>query len=204
MINLVVEHIGGEVLPKVFDCLARGGAVVTCGATAGREVTLNLWPFFVKQHRLIGSYGRNRADIQKTLEAIRKNLTELKSAGQRLIKAIPAKPEPPSSDVADLLDPVKRKQFDKDVADFGQGVRNLLESLGNYIKNGEDVLKRTDGDLAKVEKNLNMKGAKWTAMRQISNAKRLEDIQYIKLKEIEALSSVVSDVKTLYKAYERF
>jgi len=158
---------------------------------------------FVLLARAIQESNRD-ADIQKTLEAIRKNLTELKSAGQRLIKAIPAKPEPPSSDVADLLDPVKRKQFDKDVADFGQGVRNLLESLGNYIKNGEDVLKRTDGDLAKVEKNLNMKGAKWTAMRQISNAKRLEDIQYIKLKEIEALSSVVSDVKTLYKAYERF
>jgi 2-desacetyl-2-hydroxyethyl bacteriochlorophyllide A dehydrogenase len=67
-VDLVVEHVGGNVLVKVFDCLARGGTVVTCGATAGREVTLNLWPFFVKQQRLIGSYGRNRADIQATLE----------------------------------------------------------------------------------------------------------------------------------------
>jgi 2-desacetyl-2-hydroxyethyl bacteriochlorophyllide A dehydrogenase len=67
-VDLVVEHVGGAVLPKVFECLVRGGTVVTCGATAGRDVTLNLWPFFVKQHRLIGSYGRNRADIQATLE----------------------------------------------------------------------------------------------------------------------------------------
>jgi NADPH:quinone reductase-like Zn-dependent oxidoreductase len=67
-VDLVVEHVGGEVLQKCFDCLARGGTVVTCGATAGREVPFNLWPFFVKQHRLIGSYGRNRSDIQKTLE----------------------------------------------------------------------------------------------------------------------------------------
>ncbi len=68
-VDLVVEHVGGEVLQKVFDCLARGGTVVTCGATAdSAKVPLNLWPFFVKQHRLIGSYGRNRADIQKTLE----------------------------------------------------------------------------------------------------------------------------------------
>jgi len=29
---------------------------------------LNLWPLFVKQQRLIGSYGRNRADIKATLE----------------------------------------------------------------------------------------------------------------------------------------
>jgi alcohol dehydrogenase len=41
---------------------------VTCGATAGRKVPFDLWPFFVKQHRLIGSYGRNRADIKTTLE----------------------------------------------------------------------------------------------------------------------------------------
>lgn len=67
-VDLVVEHVGGEVLQRVFDCLARGGTVVTCGATAGREVPINLWPFFVKQQRLIGSYGRNRADIQATLE----------------------------------------------------------------------------------------------------------------------------------------
>jgi NADPH:quinone reductase-like Zn-dependent oxidoreductase len=67
-VNLVIEHVGGEVLLKCFECLARGGTVVTCGATAGRDVNLNLWPFFVKQQRLIGSYGRNRADIQATLD----------------------------------------------------------------------------------------------------------------------------------------
>jgi D-arabinose 1-dehydrogenase-like Zn-dependent alcohol dehydrogenase len=31
-------------------------------------VTLNLWPLFVKQQRLVGSYGRNRADLRATLE----------------------------------------------------------------------------------------------------------------------------------------
>ncbi|EEF60339.1 zinc-binding dehydrogenase [Pedosphaera parvula] len=67
-VDVAVEHIGGEVLPKVFECLARGGTVVTCGATAGRDVTINLWPFFVKQQRLIGSYGRNKADIEATLK----------------------------------------------------------------------------------------------------------------------------------------
>ena len=66
--DLVVEHIGGDVLPKVFECLARNGTVVTCGATAGSDVTLKLWPLFVKQQRLVGSYERNRADLQATLE----------------------------------------------------------------------------------------------------------------------------------------
>ena len=67
-VDLVVEHVGGDVLPKCFECLARGGTVVTCGATAGRDISFNLWPFFVKQQRLVGSYGRNRVDLQTTLE----------------------------------------------------------------------------------------------------------------------------------------
>jgi NADPH:quinone reductase-like Zn-dependent oxidoreductase len=66
-VDLVIEHVGGEVLLKCFECLARGGTIVTCGATAGRVVPMNLWPLFVKQQRLIGSYGRNRADLEETL-----------------------------------------------------------------------------------------------------------------------------------------
>jgi 2-desacetyl-2-hydroxyethyl bacteriochlorophyllide A dehydrogenase len=67
-VDVVVEHVGGEVLRKCFECLARGGTVVTCGATAGNETALNLWPFFVKQHRLVGSYSRNSADLKASLE----------------------------------------------------------------------------------------------------------------------------------------
>ncbi|MFO1487455.1 MAG: zinc-binding dehydrogenase [Verrucomicrobiota bacterium] len=67
-VDVVVEHVGGDVLLKCFECLARNGTIVTCGATAGREVTLNLWPLFVKQQRLVGSYGRSRRDIQATLD----------------------------------------------------------------------------------------------------------------------------------------
>lgn len=67
-VDVVIEHVGGEVLEKAFGCLARGGTVVTCGATIGREPRFDLWPFFVKQQRLIGSYGRNRADLEATLD----------------------------------------------------------------------------------------------------------------------------------------
>lgn len=66
-VDLVVEHLGGEILEKCFSCLARGGVIVTCGATTGRKVSLNIWPIFVKQQCLIGSYGRNRADMERTL-----------------------------------------------------------------------------------------------------------------------------------------
>lgn len=67
-VDLVVEHVGGKTLEKTFQCLARGGTIVTCGATAGRQIELNLWPFFVKQHQLVGSYGRTRQDVITTLQ----------------------------------------------------------------------------------------------------------------------------------------
>lgn len=71
-VDLVVEHVGGNVLLQAFECLARGGTIVTCGATAGRDVEIRLWPMFVKEQSLVGSYGRNRADIQATLEWARR------------------------------------------------------------------------------------------------------------------------------------
>ncbi len=67
-VDLIVEHVGGNVLEQCFACLARGGTIVTCGATAGRDVSLKLWPLFVKEQKLIGSYGRNRKDIVATLD----------------------------------------------------------------------------------------------------------------------------------------
>jgi 2-desacetyl-2-hydroxyethyl bacteriochlorophyllide A dehydrogenase len=67
-VDLVVEHVGGEIMEQCFHCLARGGSIVTCGATQGRQPVLALWPFFVKQQKLIGSYGRNRSDLTATLE----------------------------------------------------------------------------------------------------------------------------------------
>ena len=67
-VDLIVEHVGGDVFEKCFQCLGRGGTIVTCGATAGKKVEINLWPFFVKQQRLIGSYGRNRSDVEVIME----------------------------------------------------------------------------------------------------------------------------------------
>ena len=66
-VDLIVEHVGGDVLLECFHCLARGGTIVTCGATAGKTVALDLWPMFVKEQKLVGSYGRTRADMELTL-----------------------------------------------------------------------------------------------------------------------------------------
>ncbi|MEP6662363.1 MAG: zinc-binding dehydrogenase [Verrucomicrobiota bacterium] len=81
-VDIVVEHVGGAVLRQAFASLARGGTIVTCGATAGREVEIKLWPLFVKEQSLVGSYGRNRADIEATFELAARG--KLKAAIDRI------------------------------------------------------------------------------------------------------------------------
>jgi hypothetical protein len=158
---------------------------------------------FILLARAIQESNRDQ-DIQKTLQAIQKNLTDVKNYGARLLKAIPPKPEPPSTDAAELLAPATGKEFLKLAGEFTKGVENILDTLNNYVKTADDLLNRTAGELAKVEKNLNMKGAKWAALRQISNAQRLQDIQFIKIDEMDKLSKQVSAAKSLIAAYSNF
>ena len=157
---------------------------------------------FILLARAIQESNRD-SDIQKTLAAIQGNLKDMKAYGTSLVNGIPAKPEPPSTDMEGLfLDAAKNAEFSQQVEAFSAGVRNVLETLGHYLTLARDLSKRTAADLSKVEKNLNMDGAKWTAMRKISNAKRLEDIQFIKIDEMSKLSRQIGDAQSLLKAYE--
>jgi len=69
-VSLVVEHIGPATWAKSIACLARGGRLVTCGATTGNEAATNLWTLFAKELRLIGSYGGTRADLATVLRLV--------------------------------------------------------------------------------------------------------------------------------------
>ena len=157
---------------------------------------------FILLARAIQESNRD-SDIQKTLAAIQKNLKDMKEYGASLVKAIPSKAEPPSTDMEGLfLDAAKNAEFAKEVEQFSAGVVNVLETLRHYLDLAGDLSKRTAADLAKVEKNLNMKGAKWDAMRKISNARRLEDIQFIKIDEMDKLSNQIGDAQSLLNAYK--
>jgi NADPH:quinone reductase-like Zn-dependent oxidoreductase len=53
--DIVVEHVGAATFPKSVVACARGGRIVTCGATAGHEPTLNLRHVFWRQLSILGS-----------------------------------------------------------------------------------------------------------------------------------------------------
>ena len=55
-VDIVVEHVGTATWDKSLRCLARGGRVVTCGATTGHQSSLDLRHLFARQLSILGSY----------------------------------------------------------------------------------------------------------------------------------------------------
>jgi len=53
--DIVVEHTGASTFPKSVVACARGGRIVTCGATDGYEATLNLRHVFWRHLSILGS-----------------------------------------------------------------------------------------------------------------------------------------------------
>jgi len=69
--DVIVEHVGGTVFENALGALARDGRLVTCGATAGNKVTLDLNVLFGKHQTILGSYMGRKRDLAEVLEFVR-------------------------------------------------------------------------------------------------------------------------------------
>lgn len=67
-VDVVIEHIGPEVWDSCLHSLAKGGRLVTCGATTGAEVKLDLRFVYSRQFTIKGSYMGTRAELVKAAE----------------------------------------------------------------------------------------------------------------------------------------
>ncbi|MBK9385366.1 MAG: zinc-binding dehydrogenase [Planctomycetes bacterium] len=54
-VDLVVEHVGQATFARSLKSLAKGGRIVTCGATTGPKIELNLLHLFIKHQAILGS-----------------------------------------------------------------------------------------------------------------------------------------------------
>ncbi len=54
-VDVVFEHVGGDTFEKSLRVLAKAGRVVTCGATTGIDVKVNLRHVFFKSQSILGS-----------------------------------------------------------------------------------------------------------------------------------------------------
>ena len=62
-VDVVVEHVGDATWAKSVRSLARGGRLVTCGATTGPQVGIDLRALFAKQLSVLGSYVGTKGEL---------------------------------------------------------------------------------------------------------------------------------------------
>jgi NADPH:quinone reductase-like Zn-dependent oxidoreductase len=67
-VDVVIEHVGEATWARSVRSLARGGRLVTCGATTGATGGIDLRVLFAKQLTLLGSYMGTKGEL---LEAAR-------------------------------------------------------------------------------------------------------------------------------------
>ncbi len=65
--DIVVEHVGAATWDESVRSLKSGGALVTCGATTGPEVKIDLRHLFARQLRLLGSYMGTMGELLEVL-----------------------------------------------------------------------------------------------------------------------------------------
>jgi len=61
--DVVVEHVGQATWDRSLRSLARGGRLVTCGATTGPKAAIDLRHLFARQLSLLGSYMGTKPEL---------------------------------------------------------------------------------------------------------------------------------------------
>ncbi len=73
-VDVIFEHIGPETWPKNLSCLARGGRMVTCGATSGPKAEVDIRYLYSKQLCILGSYMGSLAELKKAIQLAEKGI----------------------------------------------------------------------------------------------------------------------------------
>jgi len=94
-IDILVDHVGADTLPKGVWLLARGGRVVTCGVTSGAQMDLHFAPIFFKSLSILGSTMGSLGELKRISRLVfdgalrpvidsRYSLSEVQQAHQRM------------------------------------------------------------------------------------------------------------------------
>jgi NADPH:quinone reductase-like Zn-dependent oxidoreductase len=69
-VDVVFEHTGEATWDKSVRSLARGGRLVTCGATSGFNGNLDIRYLFSRQIKLVGSYMGAKAELLEVMKLV--------------------------------------------------------------------------------------------------------------------------------------
>ncbi|MGE0547806.1 MAG: zinc-binding dehydrogenase [Kofleriaceae bacterium] len=66
-VDVVIEHVGGDVFAGSIKAVRNGGRIVSCGATAGFHPAIDLRHIFFRQIEILGSTMGSKADLLAVL-----------------------------------------------------------------------------------------------------------------------------------------
>lgn len=69
-VDIVIEHVGEATWGKSIRSLARGGRLVTCGATTGWNGSIDLRTLFSKQLSIYGSYMGTKGELLRAVRCL--------------------------------------------------------------------------------------------------------------------------------------
>jgi NADPH:quinone reductase-like Zn-dependent oxidoreductase len=69
-VDVVLEHVGGEVFTASLEAVATGGRVVVCGGHAGEVVPLDLIELFRREWSVIGCARATEEEIRHVIELV--------------------------------------------------------------------------------------------------------------------------------------
>jgi NADPH:quinone reductase-like Zn-dependent oxidoreductase len=75
-VDLVFEHVGGDLFQWSLDSLAKDGRIAICGGHGGEVVPFDIIPFFRGQKSVIGSFVYTRYEVETVLELARRGQIE--------------------------------------------------------------------------------------------------------------------------------
>jgi NADPH:quinone reductase-like Zn-dependent oxidoreductase len=74
--DIVIEHVGAAVWQQALKCLAKNGRLVTCGATTGGKVELDLRFFYTQQLSVSGAYMGSRHELLECLKLVERRICQ--------------------------------------------------------------------------------------------------------------------------------
>ena len=69
-VDIVMEHVGAATWDESLKSLKSGGTLVTCGATTGPNVAIDLRHLFARQLSLLGSYMGTMGELHEVLKYV--------------------------------------------------------------------------------------------------------------------------------------
>jgi len=66
-VDVAIDHVGVDTFNDSLRSLARGGRLVTCGATTGSGIAIDLKPIFFKNLSILGSTMGSKADLIRVI-----------------------------------------------------------------------------------------------------------------------------------------